>query len=184
MPGPLPPQQLDQLLLNARLRDELEPFADDSLAVVDVSKLSTEDENRLLASMLAWERAPLLPISRWFQPELKLPSPESLTDDELRELLGDVVRKLHSKRIVLHWTDHLSDRQLYCVLLRDVLTAEEKWIDRVDRVLEWRFVDEVHDAETWLRYYATPLERKHWSAETGLVPPDREPAPFPRKLPR
>ena len=40
--------------------------------------------------MLAWERAPVLPISRWFEPELVLPAPDKLTDEELRELLiGD-----------------------------------------------------------------------------------------------
>lgn len=184
MPGPLPPQHLDHLLLNARLRDALEPFADDSLAIVDVTKLSTEEENSLLAAMLEWERAPLLSISRWFEPELELPPPASLADDELHELLWDVIGKLAAQRIVLAWTDHLSDRELYSVLLRDVLPAEEKRIDRVDRIVEWRFVDEIDDAETWLRYYATVAERRRWASETGFVPPDQEPAPFPRKLPR
>lgn len=184
MPGPLPPHQLDLLLLNARLRDELEPFADDSLDIVDVSKLSTEEENSLLSSLLDWERAPLLPISRWFQPELRLPAPESLADDELHEVLWDAIRKLHAKRIVFAWADHLTDRQFYCILLRDVLTAEDKWIDRSDRRLEWRMVDELEDAETWLRYYATPTERKQWVQQTRQTPPDHEDPPYPRRLPR
>ena len=37
--------------------------------------------------MLAWERAPLLPLSSWFEPELKLPDPDDLADQELHDLL-------------------------------------------------------------------------------------------------
>ena len=61
---------IDHLLLNARLRDELEPFLDESIDLVNVSHMSTPKENEFLASMLAWERAPVLPISQWFNPEL------------------------------------------------------------------------------------------------------------------
>ena len=72
--------EVEQLLLNAQLRDELEPYLDESLDVVDIKRMPTQDENEYLASMLEWERAPALPISRWFCPELILPRPDRLTD--------------------------------------------------------------------------------------------------------
>jgi hypothetical protein len=64
--------EVDLLLLNARLRDELEPFIDESFDLLATKKMSLAAENEFLASMLAWERAPMLPISKWFEPELKL----------------------------------------------------------------------------------------------------------------
>ena len=44
--------------------------------------------------MLAWEQAPVLPIYRWFEPELRPPRPESLDDGDLHLILWDVVHKL------------------------------------------------------------------------------------------
>ena len=81
MPSRQPPSdEVDQLLLNARLRDELEPFLDESVHILDCRRLPTPEENEFLAQMLAWERAPVLPISRWFEPELVLPAPDKLSD--------------------------------------------------------------------------------------------------------
>src|SRR5436190_23149627 len=105
--------EVDQLLLNARLRDELEPFLDESVHILYCRRLPTSDENEFLEQMLAWERAPVLPIAKWFQPELVLPHPDQLSDAELRKILTETIQKLYSQRIVLDFTDHLSDRQLY-----------------------------------------------------------------------
>ncbi|NJO56550.1 MAG: N-6 DNA methylase [Rhodospirillales bacterium] len=92
------------------LRDELEPFLDEAVMSLDRDNLPTPVENEFLASMLAWERAPILPISKWFEPELTLPHPDSLSVQELHEVLWSTIRKLFSKRIVLDFTDHLNDR--------------------------------------------------------------------------
>jgi hypothetical protein len=80
-------EEVDQLLLNARLRDELEPYLDESVHVLDCRHLPTQQENEFLASMLAWERAPVLPISQWFDPPLELPTPDKLSDAEVHTLL-------------------------------------------------------------------------------------------------
>src|SRR5205823_11105199 len=110
MSTPHPPsQEVDELLLNARLRDELEPFLDESVHILDCRRLPTSDENEFLEQMLAWERAPVLPIAKWFQPELVLPHPEQLSDAELRTILAETIQKLHSQRIVVDFNDHLSD---------------------------------------------------------------------------
>ncbi len=39
--------------------------------------------------MLAWERAPVLPIAHWFEPPLELPPPDTLTEEELHLVLWD-----------------------------------------------------------------------------------------------
>ena len=43
-----PDEEVDQLLLNARLRDELEPYLDESVDLVNVRRMSTLMENEFL----------------------------------------------------------------------------------------------------------------------------------------
>jgi hypothetical protein len=176
--------EVEQLLLNARLRDELEPFYDESMEILNVRKLPTTKENEFLASLLAWERAPTVPISQWFEPELKLPAPETLDDRRLRAELTSAIHRLYEKRIVLEFTDHLSDRQLYCLVVRDILPSPEKKIDQPKNYLHWHCLDEGEDPELWLRYYASDEERLAWAAETGQPLPPQETPPYRRKMPR
>lgn len=176
--------EVDELLLNARLRDELEPYVEESLQLLDCRRMPTAAENDFLASMLAWEQAPILPISRWFEPELKLPSLDKLSDDELSKVLMDTLDRLYEARIVLDFTDHLSDRQLYCLLIRDILPSPEKKLDRPRNYLHWHCLDPDDDCDNWLRYYASPEEREGWAEETHEPLPEQLPLPYPRRKPR
>jgi hypothetical protein len=178
------PDDVDHLLRNAQLRDELEPFFDETINTLNVRKVPTPVENEFLASMLAWERAPVLPIAQWFEPELKIPSPDALDDEKLHDVLWDTIQKLFDKRIVLDFTDHLSDRQLYCLIYRDILPSPEKKLDQHDNYLHWDCADTTGDTDLWLRYYASDEEREHMSEESILPLPPREEPPYPRRLPR
>ncbi len=177
-------EEVDQLMLNARLRDELEPFLDESVDVLTCKQLPTSDENEFLASMLAWERAPALPIGQWFDPPLVLVSLERLSNQELRAALTEVIEQLSQRRIYLELTDHLSDRQLYCLIARDILPSHEKKLDLQSNYLNWRCLDVDLDPETWLAYYASDEERLAWSQETSQPLPAMLPPPHPRELPR
>lgn len=174
---------VEHLMLNARLRDELEPFFDESLTRLNIQDLPTSVENEYLASMLAWERAPVVSIAQWFEPELRIAHPDSLDDAALHDTLWDVIQRLYDKRVVLDFTDHLSDRQLYCVLYRDILPSPEKKIDSSTRYLHWDCADAGGDPELWLRHYASEEEREHWASSGEPLPPC-EPPPYPRQLPR
>ncbi len=176
---------IEQLLLNAQLRDELEPFFDESISRLNVHDLPTQTENAYLASMLAWERAPVVPISQWFEPELVLPHPSSIFNEkQLHALLWDTIRKLFDKQIVLLFTDHLSDRELYSLIYRDILPSQEKKFDRAECYLHWDCADSSGDPDTWLRYYASDEERQWWAEHwQGALPAKRE-RPYPRQLPQ
>jgi hypothetical protein len=176
--------EVDQLLLNARLRDELEPFLDEAVELVTVRGKPTAFENEYLASMLAWERAPVLPIARWFQPTLELPHPDSISDEEITAHLWSTIHKLYDRHIALEFTDHLSDRELYCLILRDILPSPEKMLETRSTYLHWHCLDPSTDPETWLRFYASQEEREIWAFETGLQLPPRGNAPYRRKMPR
>lgn len=176
--------EIDLLLDNARLRDEMEPFLDESVFLVDTDKMSVRRENEFLSSLLAWERAPVLPISQWFEPELVIPEHQTLTDLELHQQLHQIIGRLYEKNILLIHTDHLSDRQLYCLIVRDILPAQEKKVMLPQKFLKWQCLDIVEDEESWLRYYANIEEREAWAEETGLRLPPKEPMPFQRTLPQ
>ncbi|MBX3426446.1 MAG: hypothetical protein KF688_12260 [Pirellulales bacterium] len=178
------PDDVDSLLLNAQLRDALEPLFDESIGRVNAEVMSTGDENEFLQSMLEWERAPILPICEWFTPKLDLPHPDDLSDDVLRVKLAQVIDRLFERRIVLDFTDHLSDRQLYCLVFRDILPAHEKMIDRRSNYLHWDCANVDGDPELWLRYYATEDERAAWAEDNDGYLPQIEDPPFPRDLPR
>ncbi len=175
---------VDQLMLNAQLRDELEPFLDDSLACLNTRHLSTSGENEFLASMLAWERAPVVPIGQWFDPEVVLPHPDSLSQDQLHLQMWETIHQLYEAGIVLEFTDHLTDRQLYTIIFRDILPSAEKKIERTrNSYLHWDCANITDDPETWLRFYASEKERHDWADETGEALPVAEDPPFRRKLP-
>ncbi len=141
--------EVDLLLANARLRDELEPYRDESIDDPSVSRMPLRTENEYLASMLAWERAPALPIASWFTPVLEIPSPDSLSDETLVVVLNETIQRLYSQNVVLRFTDHLSDRELYKIIYRDILPCCEKKVEIQGKNLEWRCIE---DNDTWLRY--------------------------------
>lgn len=177
-------RDIEALMRNAELRNALEPFFDETLEHLNSQEVTTEVENEYLTGMLAWERAPVLPIARWFEPELKIPAPDTLNDEQLHEMLWDVVQRLYDKRVVLDFTDHLNDRQLYCLIYRDILPSPEKKVDLPTSFLHWDCSDATGDADTWLRYYASLEERESWLEENDSPLPESEPVPFPRRLPR
>ena len=176
--------EVDQLLLNAQLRNELEPYLDESVDLVNVRNKTTAFENEYLASMLAWERAPVLPICQWFEPTLAMAPPENLTWREIHKRLWETIYALYEKKIVLEYTEHLSDYQLYCLILRDILPSHEKKLGHAPSYLHWHCLDPTDDPDTWLRFYATPQERSRWAKENGDALPPAEPRPFPRQMPR
>ncbi|MBL6726141.1 MAG: hypothetical protein ISQ09_13745 [Rubripirellula sp.] len=172
--------EVDLLLANARLRDELEPYRDESIENESVSRMPLQVENAYLESMLAWERAPALPISNWFSPSLQLPSPDSLSDEQVARILVETIDQLHSQNVVLRFTDHLSDRELYKVIFRDILPCCEKKVEIAGKNLEWRCIE---DNETWLRYYASAVDRRRFQEEHGIELPPSETPRYPRELP-
>jgi hypothetical protein len=184
MSQPLPVEnEVDLLLRNAQLRDELEPYLDESVDLVSLRHMTLSEENEFLESILAWERAPTLPISQWFEPELRLPNPETLSDADVHRILWDTIEHLYEQRVILDLTDHLSDRQLYCLIARDILPSYEKRIADHRNYLHWHCLQE-NDMDCWLRFYATDVEREQWEEETGTVAPEKMEPPHPRKMPR
>ena len=181
----------DELLRNAELRTELEPYADESLTCVNSSNWTLRQENQYLSSMLRWEKAPILPIYQWFAPdELVLPAPQIVCDDLLPPLLNDLARKLYEKHIVLDYTDHLSDRELYEVILYKILPQNEKKIELPGVYRHWDCSrvgdggDELESARDWLTYYASDVQRECWKTVYGDRVPEKQIPRYHRDFPK
>ena len=172
--------EVDLLLANARLRDELEPYRDESIDDPSVSRMPLRTENEYLASMLAWERAPALPIASWFTPVLEIPSPDSLSDETISVVLWETIHRLYSQNVVLRFTDHLSDRELYKIIYRDILPCCEKKVELPGKYLEWRCIE---DNDTWLRFYADAVDRRRYQEEYDVDIPPSETPKHARNLP-
>ena len=184
IPEPSRAAEVEHLLHNAQLRDQIDPLYDESIGRVNVEKMSLRSENEFLESMIEWEHAPMLPISQWFSPELILEHPDTLNKQALAEELYTLIFKLFEQGIVLEFTGHLSEYQLYVVIYRDILSSVEKMLNRKNNFLHWDCADTSGDPETWLTYYATDEERVMWQEEFNeFIPPHQEP-PFRRNLPR
>ena len=178
------PAEVDCLLRNAELRDAIEPYLDEAVLEIDFRALPTAAENRFLEAMIAWERADEEPIARWFDPPLAMQPACTLDDEQLRERLWDVIERLFEKRVVLDFTDHLSDRELYALIRRDILPARVRRVDLPENFVHWDCsASECDDATVWLTYYATDAERELWSHEEGREPPPRQVPRHPRALP-
>jgi len=178
------PEEVECLLRNAELRDAIEPYLDEAVFEIDFRLLPTPVENRFLESMLAWEQAPLVPIARWFEPPLAMQPACTLDDEQVHGRLWQVIERLFEKRVVLEYTDHLSDRELYCLVYRDILPSREKKVDLGTNYLHWDCAFADGDPEIWLRYYASDEDRQAW-AETYRQPlPPRAVPAHPRHLPR
>ncbi|PHS01311.1 MAG: hypothetical protein COA78_22945, partial [Blastopirellula sp.] len=87
-------------------------------------------------------------------------------------------------RVFLDFTDHLNDRQLYCLLKRDILPSEEKMVDLPTNCLYFNCAQPDESPEIWMQYYATEEERFDWEEESGQSPPPVLNKPHPRTLPR
>jgi hypothetical protein len=115
---------------------------------------------------------------------LDLPPPEQLDDAQLIAKLWDVIHAMADVGIVLEFTDHLSDRELYGYLCSDVL-REPIQIDEDDIEATWHIdltgSGAEDDTQIFLKYYADDDYRRRWAADFPDYPmPDCAPLPFDR----
>ena len=174
--------EIEELMRNVELRTELEPFFDESVSRIRLIHRSLRHENEFLAGMLDWEVSPVEPIARWFVPELSIPAPGRLDDGQLLQALDNVIAKLFEKRLLLDFADHLSDRELYTLIYRDILPSREKNLRHRNEFIHWDC--SCGDDEIWFRFYATDDEREEYQECTGERLPPKEVPPHYRDLPQ
>ncbi len=163
----------------------LMPFMDEAVTRVNYRKWRTKDACEFLKSMRDWEFAEVCSISNWFSPPLILKPSRFLNDIEVAEALDSAVEKLYEKKIVLEFTDHLSDRELYDIIACDILPLKEKRLKEPTGYIHWNLaLNDTHQGTmNWLMYYASDKERSAWADFYNELPPNKSLPLYPRDLP-
>ena len=93
---------------------------------------------------------------------VELPQPDDLDDQAVHEALWCIIDGLASLRVFLDQTDHLSDRELYIQLLRELLPEEMPALE-TDGGSAWHIdVLGYNNPELYLKYYADENTREFW----------------------
>ena len=118
-----------------------------------------------------------------------MPPPDKLDDAALTTRLWELIRELARRRLFLHNTDHLSDRELYIWLVTDALREEMMGfglpfgnchLDMLGGCSE-------EDIILSMRYYSDDEERARWLKDFPDFPmPPKEKPPYDRdrRLPK
>jgi len=128
------------------------------------------------------------PVATWLEQlswrGYEPPAAPSLSDAQLAEELERLVRRLADMHVFLHRTDHLSDRELYTLLVEDLLSQEEKAFrihPDVQHHLDILGGCSDEDIHLWLKHYADEDERAHWAKDFPEDEiPEHVPPPFDR----
>jgi len=150
-----------------------------------LNPFSGDPEDHPLYEVEAVENAARATVMELLQRRgVAVPHPDELTEYSLTAKLWEVIYALAASRIYFLNSNHLSDRQLYCLLLEKVLPEETADLTRHYStnchfdLLEYAGAEQ---DEIYLRYYADEAERKLWLAKTGgKAAPAHEDLPYAR----
>lgn len=186
----LPPE--DPLGLNAaereihieKLKREIQEVAGEAVWSGKTADCDPELEEVFLENVLALEaHGYLRPFDALLKAGFSLPPPDELDDPALTAKLWELIQALAQRRLFLHSTDHLSDRELYSWLWHDALREElmgfglpfgNCHLDVLGSCSE-------EDIILQMRYYADEQKRARFAAEFPDFPmPPHEQPPFDR----
>lgn len=115
---------------------------------------------------------------------VSLPAPDSLTDEELKAKLWDIIQKLALLRVFIEQTDHLSDRELYTHLLTNSLREETKALMLgANAACHIQLLGGCSEKDMllYLKYYADDDFRQQWQKDWPNDPiPAHEDPPYDR----
>jgi len=116
--------------------------------------------------------------------------PDNLSDEELTKELWRLIHALAARRTYLDYTNHLSDRELYTLLVEEVLEEETEvlpkhaeWNCRIC-IDEYGAPNEEPGTSVYLRYYADERDRASWPSDQPLPPQCDPPYDRDRRLPQ
>lgn len=147
----------------------------------------SEVELGFLERVVAWETGPFSSHRAWLaRGGLSFMPPAELDGAGLTRELWRLIRSLAKARVFLWHTNHLGDAELYRRLWNEVLPAECPDCARSRRdACHWDFAEVgTGDPDLWLRYYASPADRREWRRQfpDTLLPPRERPPHYRDRL--
>jgi hypothetical protein len=111
------------------------------------------------------------------------PPPDLLLDEDIPTNLKRLAGAMAQRGLLLCQTDHLSDRELYTLLVERVLREETEayppesgWFTHVE-ISQFGTPDGENGSQVYLRYYADEDEREQWHLDfpSDPMPPREDP---------
>jgi len=176
--------RVDQEIRIEKLKREIERVTGSPFVGGTAPDCDPEVQEAFLMHVLALEmHGYVKPFDVLQQDGLIMPPPDELDDTTLTIKLWELICACAEKRLYLHCTDHLSDRELYTWLWRDALREAlmgfglpfgNCHLDVLGRATE-------EDIILSLRYYADDQQRAQWAADFPDFPiPPKATPPFDR----
>ena len=108
------------------LREEIEKRGGSWKTLTEGKDLTPETEEALLSRVLYFETAPRTTYAKMLiEDGIELPPPEFIGDaNQIHTKLWEVIHGLAYRRVFLHYTDHLSDSELYTRFWLEALNQE------------------------------------------------------------
>ena len=127
-------------------------------------KMPAAMEEQFFERVLAFETAPMTTSFKQLgDAAVPLPNPDDVSDADITATLWAVINGLARLDVFLRCTDHLSDRDLYAVLWKDVLREEIPLLPKHSRgVWHIDMPGAAPDGIVYLKYYASEKHRGWW----------------------
>ena len=177
-PDPLNLESVDRDIRIEKLRREIDDVAGGEMAHGKVNDCDPVLEEAFLENVLRVENHGLVcPMDALAKAGFQLPPPAELDEAALSARLWELIRELARRRLFLHSTDHLSDRELYTWLVADALREELMGFGLPFGNCHLDVLGACRDEDIVLqmRYYADDEERARWAKDfPGFPMPPRE----------
>jgi hypothetical protein len=179
------PTQIDLQLQAIELKNEVLDLVGGQMHIEEADDIDPAIAVQFWENVAAYEKAPRgTLLSQLEQMGLLMPPADTLGDELLSLRLWEVLDALVQLRVFLEDTDHLSDRELYTVLLSDLLTEE---VALMPGNSGFAFhtspigSGSEEDMQIYHRYYASEESRLSWLEQfPDDVMPPRETPPYDR----
>ena len=167
------------------LKRRAEELGAGQMEVDNLDDCPAETEEAFWKQVVDYEEAPWTTHFQQLENAgVALPSPDSLTDEQLTAKLWEVIQKLALIHVFIEQTDHLSDRELYTHLWTDSLREETKAFPLAANSachIQMLGSGSEEDNLLYLKYYADDAERRRWHEDFPSDPiPTHEHLPYDR----
>ena len=170
------------------LKDRAMELSHGKMISSDTSRLPLDTQEDFWKRVVEAEEGPTTTLTRELEVlGVPLPAPDSLDDAQVRTALWIVIDALSGLHVYLEQTDHLSDRELYRLLIDELLPEEMDTLGDGNWHVPILGGSSEADLQLYMRYYAETKERQDWMREfPDFEMPPRAERPYDRDrhLPR
>jgi hypothetical protein len=173
--------RVDQAIRINELKCEAEELAGGQMATWESEDMPPDMSEQFWRHVVDYENAPDTSLyHQMVEGGLELPEPDTLTDKQVAAKLKEMFEWMAARRHFISATDHLSDRELYTLLVEETLHEVMKDMPYDEySAYEIDLVSNGSDESThlYLKHYADEESRKHWqeSFPDYNMPPHEDP---------